>query len=615
MSEIAQPIATGLTRRAPVTRMWAMPLALSIAAMTAVLAALISAPAGTRKIAIPVFLAGAAASLGIGLYDLARGRDLRFARVLVAAGLLWCLSALASSPTPILYTVGRVSQWLVELAIVYLLLSYPSGRLTSPVQRALFASGVLLVAALYLPTALIAHQFPNPSPWSICAAGCPRNVLAVTNSSPILDIVVPLRGLLTVALLAAIAAVAIQRSRTSGALLGRMNAPIALITVIQAVTMAMYLRARALGPSTPDLDLLSWIYVLSLPAVGLAASGGRLYRRLFAVRALERMAGELRTSATPAHAGRVMADALEDPSLVILHSFPGDGGVWVDESGSPAAVPEGGTGRGVTEIANGNWRIALVHDPTLAADPTLLKTVGSYALAALENDQLTADLRSSLRDLTEARTLGVSAERRGRRKIERDIHDGAQQRLVALRIKLALTADRLGDQDAAGADALRTLGSDIDATIEEVRSFAQGIYPPLLAETGLDGALRTLARGMVMPTTVTADGLGRYPREIETTVYFSISEALQNVAKHARGATSVAIRVWHEGGLNFEVCDNGPGFDPPNTPHGGGLRGLGDRLTAVGGTIGIRSAPGQGASILGTIPASVVTRLRVSSSR
>ena len=489
MTEIAQPVGAGLTTRAPSMRVWAMPLALALATVAAVLPTLLSASDDRGAIAVPIFLAGAAVSLGIGLYDLARGRDVRYAGVLIGGGLLWCLSALAASSVSILYSVGRVSQWLVELAVIYLLLSYPSGRLGGRLQRVVFGASASVVAVLYLPTALIAHQFPHPSPWSACTADCPSNAFAIVNVGAVQDVVVPLRAVLTVVLFVAIAAIAIQRARTSGALLGRMYAPIALIAVVQAATLTVYLRARAAGASPGALDVLSWIYVLSLPTVGLAASAGRLYRRLFTVKALEQMAQELRTSATPAHVGRVMAQALEDPSLAVLHSFPGDAGVWVDESGAAVRVPGAESGRAVTEIANGSWRIALVHDPTLAEDPVLLQTAGSYALAALENDKLTAELRTSLQELMEARVLGITAERRGRRKIERDIHDGAQQRLVALRIKLALTADKIGSQDAAGAEALRALGKDIDATIEEVRSFARGIYPPLLAETGLGGSV------------------------------------------------------------------------------------------------------------------------------
>ncbi|MGZ6213795.1 MAG: sensor histidine kinase [Candidatus Limnocylindria bacterium] len=608
MTEIAQPVRAGLTTRAPSMRVWAMPLTLALATVAGVLPTLLSASGDRGTINVPVFLAGAGASLGTGLYDLARGRDVRFARVLIGAGLLWCFSALASSPESILYSVGRVSQWLVELGVIYLVLSYPSGRLTGRLQREVFCASALVVALLFLPTALIAQQFPSPSAWSGCTVGCPSNAFAIGSSESVLHVVVPLREVLTVTLLFAVAAMAVQRARTSGALLGRMYAPIALITALQTAALATYFRARALDPSMAGLDVLRWVYVLSLPTVALAAMAGRLYRRLFTAKALEQMAHELGTSATPAHVGRVMSEALEDPSLAVLHSFPDAAGLWVDESGAAVGLPGAETGRAVTEIANGNWRIALVHNPTLAEDPVLLQTAGSYALAALKNDKLTAELRTSLQALMEARVLGITAERRGRRKIERDIHDGAQQRLVALRIKLALTADKIGNQDAAGAEALRALGQDIDATIEEVRSFARGIYPPLLAETGLEGSVTTLARGVAAPTTVTVDGLGRYSREVETTVYFSISEALQNAAKHARGASSVTIRLWHDAALNFEVRDDGVGFDQSTTPHGAGLRGLIDRLAAVGGTIRIESVPGNGTAIRGTIPTSGVRR-------
>ncbi len=614
MTEIAETAAPALTRPSSIAKTLAVPLTLSLVTIGAVVSALGVASYATRSAVIPVFLVGAGLLLGVGLHDLARGRDARYARVLIAAAILWSVSALAASPQSTAYSLGRVAQWFVELAIVYLLLSYPSGRLTQTVPRVIFGFGLLLVGLLYLPTALVAQKYPTPSPWSDCTVGCAHNAFALGSSTPSLvpNLVDPVREVLTVALLVAVSAATIQRARNSGALLGRMCAPLAFIAVAQVVTLAMYFRARAVAPDSASLEVLSWVYVLSLPAVALAVVTGRLYRRLFAVKALARIARELRITTTPAHVTHVMAEALEDPSLQILHSFPGDAGGWVDESGSPLPMPHAGPGRAVTGVENGNWRLAIVHDPELGEDPALVQTAGSYALAALENDRLSGDLRSSLEQLAEARVLGINAERRGRRKIERDIHDGAQQRLVALRIKLALTADEIGRQDGAGGDALRALGDEIDATIEEVRSFARGIYPPMLAETGLAGALKTLAIGTGLPTTVRSERLGRYSREIETTIYFSCSEALQNAAKHAHGATCVTVRIWNDGKLNFEVHDDGRGFDPTSTPFGTGLRSLNDRLAAVGGTIRIESTPGHGTTVGGAIPTSSASRSRPS---
>ncbi len=605
VDELTQQTSLALRPPVPIAKRLAMPLTVCLGTTVVVGSALLSAPQGSRSIALAVFLSGAAAVFGVGLYNLARGQDLRFARVLIACGLVWSLSALAGSPESTVYSAGRVSQWLAELAVVYLLLSYPSGRLTETVSRRLFGAGALLVALLYLPTALIA-QYPNPSPWSMCTGGCPRNAFALANSTPALvaNVVEPLRELLTVAVLIAVAAMVIQRARNSGALLRRMNSPIALIAVAQVVILAVYFRARAAGPDTASLHVLSWIYVLSLPAVALAAAAGRLYRRLFAAKVLDQIARELKTGADQLGAGRAMADALEDPSLQILRSFPDDGGAWLDESGKQVPMPQDGIEHAVTEIANGSWRVAVVHDPALSEDQGLVETAGSYALAALENYRLSEKLRSSLKELAEALAVGVNAERRERRKIERDIHDGAQQRLVSLRIKLALAAEQIGCQDAAGGDLVRALGQEVDATIDEVRSFAHGIYPTELAETGLRGALTMLARATGLPTTVYAEGLGRYSRPIETTLYFSCSEAVQNAVKHAEGATCVSVRVWQDEELNFEVHDDGLGFDAENQRPGTGLRNLRDRLAAVGGRLRIQSGPDRGTTIAATIPAS-----------
>jgi signal transduction histidine kinase len=350
--------------------------------------------------------------------------------------------------------------------------------------------------------------------------------------------------------------------------------------------------------------VMMWAYVVSLPAVGLACVAGRLNRRLFAADAMDRIARAVRTSSSAAHVSQVLAQALEDPSLRIVHSFPADSGSWVDEFGSPAALPQDGSEQHVTGVASGSWRIAVVHDPALAEEPALVQTAASYALTALENDHLIDELQSSLEKLAESRLHGIAAEYRERRKIERDLHDGAQQRLIAVRVKLELAAEELEERYPAGAEKVRALGSDIDATIDEVRSFARGIYPSLLVEAGLGGALRSAGRSAALPTTVRADRLDRYPPEVETTVYFSCSEALQNAAKHASGATRVTISVWQDHGLHFRVADDGVGFDVQSTSYGTGLGNVSERLAAVGGTLSVRSGPDQGTTVEGSIPLS-----------
>ena len=165
-----------------------------------------------------------------------------------------------------------------------------------------------------------------------------------------------------------------------------------------------------------------------------------------------------------------------------------------------------------------------------------------------------------------------------------------------------MAGDELERDDPARAQVIRALGDEVDATIDEVRSFARDVYPSVLTETGLGEALRSAGRSSALPTTVHSDGLGRYPADLETTVYFFCSEALQNAAKHARGATEVTISLWADRELHFEVRDDGAGFNVQTTPFGTGMRNLRDRLAAVGGTMTIHSSADHGTSIEGSIP-------------
>lgn len=603
MSGVAEDALVGTRRaRLPVSE-FTISLAVSLITVAGVGLALTHTPLNARSVSLPVFVAGAGIMFGLGLTDIARGGELHFGRALLVAGFFWSLSAMTASDNSLAYSVGHVSQWLAELAAAYLLLSYPSGRLRIGRQRTLFIFTALVAGLLWLPTALVG-QFPHPSPWSTCSSICPRNVFSLRDSTPevVSRLVLPVREVLLVALFAAIAVTVMQRAQKARPLLGQFYAPLAVAAIAQAVVFAVYFPLRAAAPESTVVSVVGWLFVLSIPAIGLVGGAGRLDRRVQTATALERMARRLRDNANAAEVRLALADALKDPSLRILHSFPGDSLTWVDESGSPVEPAHADGAQRVTHVSSGSWRIAIVHDPSLADSRELVHTTGSYALVRLEMSRLTDELRDSLNDLAESRASRLTAEQDARQKIERDLHDGAQQRLVALRVKLGLAASALEDRDAASAEVLRALVSDVDATIDEVRALARGIYPPLLARTGLRDALRSVSRGAALPTTVRAEGLGRYGADIETTVYFACSEALQNAVKHAHGATGVTITVRQDEEIHFEVRDDGVGFDLSTTPYGTGLSNLSDRLAAVGGTIAIRSAPGDGTMLVGTIP-------------
>ena len=234
----------------------------------------------------------------------------------------------------------------------------------------------------------------------------------------------------------------------------------------------------------------------------------------------------------------------------------------------------------------------------------LLTDLAAQAGLVLKNVGLTAELLARLEDLRASRQRLVAAQDEERRRLERNLHDGAQQNLVALKVKLGL-AEMFAEKDPARAKAtLAELKADTDEALETLRDLARGIYPPLLADKGLVAALESQARKATVPIEVAADGIGRYPQDIEAAVYFCCLEALQNVQKYA-GAHTATVRLGEtDGNLSFEVEDDGKGFDPATAPQGSGLTNMSDRLDALGGSVEIVSEVGAGARLLGSIPVS-----------
>jgi signal transduction histidine kinase len=236
-------------------------------------------------------------------------------------------------------------------------------------------------------------------------------------------------------------------------------------------------------------------------------------------------------------------------------------------------------------------------------EANLLEDLANQAGLMLRNVGLAEALMEKVHELRASRQRLVTAQDEERRRLERNLHDGAQQHLVALRINLGL-ARRLAPTDPQkSSELLLQLEQTADEAIETLRELAHGIYPPLLADHGLKAALEAQAGKATIPVEVIADGTGRYPREVEAAVYYCCLEALQNVQKYAR-ATKATIRLGDDdGGLRFSVSDDGSGFDPQRRPQGAGLRNMADRLDSLGGTLTITAAHGQGAVVTGTLPA------------
>jgi signal transduction histidine kinase len=291
-----------------------------------------------------------------------------------------------------------------------------------------------------------------------------------------------------------------------------------------------------------------------------------------------------------------LAQALGDPTLEIAYWLE-QTGTYADAAGHPCALPDGRT-RAVTHVLAGGAPVAaLIHDPALLEERDLVESVRATAGLVLENERLAAEVRAQLEEVRASRARIVAATDEERRRLERDLHDGAQQRLVALSLRLALAQ---ADADAAAGATLDHAREDVERALAELREFARGVHPSVLREDGLDSAVETLARRSPLPVEIIGTARGRLPDPIELAAYFFVSEALTNVARHARATYATVTIAREHGKLTVTVADDGIGG--ADTSGGSGLGGLADRLAALDGTLTVHSEPGAGTKCVATIP-------------
>ena len=295
----------------------------------------------------------------------------------------------------------------------------------------------------------------------------------------------------------------------------------------------------------------------------------------------------------------MLAESLGDRNLQVAYWLP-DRRIFVDERGSPVALPEPDSGRAWTSVDRGGRRVAaIVHDADLDAGPDLVQAAAAAAALAIDNEQLKADLRARLEELRASRVRIVEAADAARRRLERDLHDGAQQQLVALALDLRLLKARVhGDGDSAAL--VERANAKLAAALEELRELARGIHPAILTDRGLVPAVQALTRRVSLPIDCDLRIEGRLPDPVEAAAYFVVAEAVTNVVKYSQ-AGHASVRAWRDGDVvEVEVVDDGIGGADP--ARGSGLRGLGDRLSAVDGKLEVRSPRGGGTRVSARIP-------------
>jgi signal transduction histidine kinase len=341
-----------------------------------------------------------------------------------------------------------------------------------------------------------------------------------------------------------------------------------------------------------------WLVHVAFIAIPLAILTGILRSRL-ARSSVGELLVELRSDPSPAELRDALARALRDPSLVLAYWLP-QFRSWADLEGRAMELPPRESGRATTLIdRDGSHVAALVHDPALADEAELLDAVTAAAGIAIENGRLHVELSARLEEVKGSRARVIEAGQRERQRLERNLHDGAQQRLIALSLELSLLEERLtGDDDAI--ERLEAARSEIAASLQELREVARGLHPAVVSAHGLAVALEQLSAHATIPVRLDVDVEPRLPEPLEVAAYYLVSESLANVGKHAHASFASVEVTRADRGLIVEVTDDGVGG--ADTERGTGLRGLADRVETLGGGLRVWSPAGGGTRVRAEIP-------------
>jgi signal transduction histidine kinase len=349
----------------------------------------------------------------------------------------------------------------------------------------------------------------------------------------------------------------------------------------------------------PVEDALHWV-ALAFVALPLAFLAGLLRTQLHRV-AITNLIVQVSQPQTPESLRDALARALGDPSLEIAYWLP-EHDRYVDRMGHPIETPaRSSDNRAVTVIDHDEQRLAaLLHDPQLLEEPDLVEAVAAAARLALQNARLQAELLARLDEVRSSRARIVAAGDAERRRIERDLHDGAQQRMLGIRLTLRLLHDQPAIGSGSHEQLLREVEDELVGAIEDLRDLARGIHPAVLTDEGLSAALETLSRRAPVAVTLAAVPDHRLPADVEAAAYFVAAEALTNATKHATASAITVSVAPRDGRLVIDISDDGVGGASASA--GGGLAGLSDRITALDGTMRLDSEPGTGTTLHVEIP-------------
>jgi signal transduction histidine kinase len=507
----------------------------------------------------------------------------RLGPLMVVAGFTTFASSFQWANFAVPYTLGSWLDLVPAALFLHVYLSFPSGRLNRPVERAL-VRGAYFVAL-------------GPQIFGLLLDGFgPDNLLAITSQSDAAHTLLQAQLITLSAICLAGVGVLVTRRRGGTHRARRRSALLVDSFGLALVMLAVLYLSGAF--QWPEFEITRRITLVTLGIAPLVFLMALLDARL-ARSSLSDLLVELGAEPAPGDLRDALARALHDPSLTIAHWLP-DFEAWVDADGAQVTLPTYGSNRAATPIRrNGDHLAVLLHDTVLDDEPELLHAVSAAAEIGLENARLHAELRARLDDLRGSRGRVIAAGQDERQRLERNLHDGAQQRLIALALHLR-RLERRFEHDAEAKDGLEQAQREIALSLAELRDISRGLHPAVVTAHGLPVALESLAALGPVPTQLAVTLDRRLAEGLEVAAYYVVGESLANVGKHAH-ATSATVAVGcRNGELVVEVVDDGVGG--ADTERGSGLRGLADRIEALGGRLRVWTPAGGGTRVRAEIP-------------
>jgi signal transduction histidine kinase len=517
-----------------------------------------------------------------GFIALWRRPGSRLGLLMIAGGLVSGLSGWQLTDLALPHTIGTVFDILPAAFFLHLFLAFPGGRLRSQFERVIVTVAYAVAIGLQLVKMSLGGVGPN-------------NLLEVSARASAASTVQHVQLLsLSAMCLAGVVVLAARRKRAGRARRRSLAVLVDSFALGLVLIAVLFTLGSFDGPAFREIQRATLLVIGSSAIVFLI---GLLDARL-ARSAIGDLIVELRTEPAAADLRDALADALRDPSLRLAYWLP-DFQTYVDLDGRPMLLPDGEAST-ITPIDRDGVRVAaLVHDRALDDEPELLDAAGAAAGIALENGRLHAELRARLEELQGSRARVIQAGQKERQRLERNLHDGAQQRLIALSLQLSLLRRKLGDRPEVSAQ-LDDARHEIAVSLEELRAVARGIHPAVLSGHGLEVALESLASQATLPVRLTVDVGGRLPEQVEVAAYYVVSESLANVGKHAFAGDATVAVAQTPAGLVVEVVDDGVGG--ADTEAGSGLRGLADRVEALDGRLRVWTPLGGGTRVKAEIP-------------